>query len=216
MSALGIHERNRNVSPLPAGADTYTTRSAALSSSNRPGRGTNHLLTPTLACSTAAVESPTTRTWHPARAQPDRRINPNRAMRTNPPDADSDRMTAKNRAIGGPWRYEIRVRGPIGPTMMQEAFPTLAASRSGLDTLLIGPLQDQCALYGVIHQLEALGLQLLEIRRPPTGDPDWVLAPRDAPRPSCSPGRTCETRGLTSRAQPKGARNEPMHEPPDG
>ena len=59
-------------------------------------------------------------------------------------------------------RYEIRVRGPIGPTMMQ-AFPTLAASRSGHDTLLTGALPDQSALYGVIHELEALGLQLLEI-----------------------------------------------------
>ena len=84
----------------------------------------------------------------------------------------SDRMPAKDRATGGsePRRYEIRVRGPIGPTMMQ-AFPTLAASRSGQDTLLTGSLPDQCALYGVIHQLEALGLQLLEIRRLPTGDP---------------------------------------------
>ena len=86
-----------------------------------------------------------------------------------PRTATLDRMPAKKRATGGreQRRYEIRVRGPIGPTMMQ-AFPTLAASRSGQDTLLIGSLPDQCALYGVIHQLEALGLQLLEIRRPPT------------------------------------------------
>jgi epsilon-lactone hydrolase len=69
------------------------------------------------------------------------------------------------RAAGGndPRRYEIRVRGPIGPTIML-AFPTLAAIRSGHDTLLVGSLPDQSALYGVIHQLEALGLQLLEIR----------------------------------------------------
>ena len=81
-------------------------------------------------------------------------------------------MPAKKRATGGrePQRYEIRVRGPIGPTMMQ-AFPTLAASRSGRDTLLIGSLPDQCALYGVIHELEALGLQLLEIRCPQSIDP---------------------------------------------
>ena len=79
-------------------------------------------------------------------------------------------MSAKKRATGNrePRRYEIRVRGPIGPTMMQ-AFPTLAAATCGHDTLLTGSLPDQCALYGVIHQLEALGLQLLEIRRPPTG-----------------------------------------------
>ena len=93
-------------------------------------------------------------------------------MRAHPADADPDRMPAKKTATGGrePRRYELRVRGPIGPTIMQ-AFPTLAASRSGQDTLLTGSLPDQSALYGVIHQLDALGLQLLEIRRLPTGDP---------------------------------------------
>ena len=64
-----------------------------------------------------------------------------------------------------PHRYEIRVRGPIGPTMMQ-AFPTLAAASRGRDTVLTGLLSDQSALYGVIHELEALGLQLVEIRCP--------------------------------------------------
>jgi hypothetical protein len=82
-------------------------------------------------------------------------------------------MAATDGATGGsePRRYEIRIRGPIGPTMMQ-AFPTLAATRSGQDTLLTGSLPDQSALYGVIDQLEALGLQLLEIRRLPKGDPE--------------------------------------------
>jgi hypothetical protein len=43
------------------------------------------------------------------------------------------------------------------------------------------------ALYGVIDQLEALGLQLLEIRRLPNGDPEEAAnRPNDA-RPS-SPG----------------------------
>jgi hypothetical protein len=86
-------------------------------------------------------------------------------MRAHPSAADSDRMPANHRAIGDrePPGYEIRVRGPIGPTMMQ-AFPTLALSRSGQDTLLTGSLPDHSALYGVIHQLEALGLELLEIR----------------------------------------------------
>ena len=77
-------------------------------------------------------------------------------------------MPDKNRGTGGPQRYEIRVRGPMGPTIMQ-AFPTLTATRSGQDTLLAGSLPDQSALYGVIHQLEALGLQLLEIRCPKSG-----------------------------------------------
>jgi hypothetical protein len=77
-----------------------------------------------------------------------------------------DRVAANKSATGGcePRRYEIVVRGPIGPTIMQ-AFPTLTATRSGHDTVLAGLIPDQAALYGVIHQLEALGLQLLEIRR---------------------------------------------------
>ena len=87
-------------------------------------------------------------------------------------DADSDRMPAKDSATGGreQRRYEIRVRGSIGPTIMQ-AFPTLTATRSGQDTILTGSLPDQSALYGVVHQLETLGVQLLEIRPLPTGDP---------------------------------------------
>ena len=86
-------------------------------------------------------------------------------MRAHRSDAEPNRMPAKKRATGGRERrrYEIRVSGPIGPTMMQ-AFPTLAAASRGQDTLLTGSLPDQCALYGVIHQLEALGLELLEIR----------------------------------------------------
>jgi hypothetical protein len=88
-------------------------------------------------------------------------------MRAHPPNADAARVPADQSATGGSARrcYEIRVRGPIGPTIMQ-AFPALTATRSGHDTLLTGSLPDQSALYGVIYQLEALGLQLLEIRRP--------------------------------------------------
>ena len=88
-------------------------------------------------------------------------------MCAHPPNPDAARVPANQNADGGRGRrcYEIRVRGPIGPTIMQ-AFPTLTATRSGHDTLLIGSLPDQSALYGVINQLETLGLQLLEIRRP--------------------------------------------------
>jgi hypothetical protein len=92
-------------------------------------------------------------------------------------------MSAKKRDSGGSGSrdYEIRVRGPIGPTMMQ-AFPTLAASRSGHDTLLTGSLPDQSALYGVIHALEALGLQLLEITQPPPQSSERCDAGSPRPR----------------------------------
>ena len=55
------------------------------------------------------------------------------------------------------------MRGHLGP-MLLEAFPTLTAHRQGADTLLCGPLPDQAALYGVLRQVEALGLKLLEVR----------------------------------------------------
>ena len=89
-------------------------------------------------------------------------------------------MPANHAASGGrePRGYEIRVRGPIGPTIMQ-AFPTLAEGRSGQDTLLVGSLPDQCALYGVIHQLEGLGLQLLEIRACQSATPQRPARSRD-------------------------------------
>ena len=60
-------------------------------------------------------------------------------------------------------RFEIRVQGHLGP-MLLEAFPTLTAHRQGADTVLSGSLPDQAALYGVLHQVEALGLKLLEVR----------------------------------------------------
>jgi len=60
--------------------------------------------------------------------------------------------------------YEIRVRGRLGD-MLLVAFPDLRAQADGTETVLTGPLVDQAALYGVLAQLEALGLELLELHR---------------------------------------------------
>ena len=65
-----------------------------------------------------------------------------------------------------PWRYEIWVRGHLGETM-RSAFPALRAQARGGDTVLTGPLRDQAALHGVLAEIEALGLELLEVRRLP-------------------------------------------------
>jgi hypothetical protein len=48
---------------------------------------------------------------------------------------------------------------------MLAAFPGLRAQAQGGDTVLTGTLADQAALYGVLAQTEALGLELLEVRR---------------------------------------------------
>ena len=65
-----------------------------------------------------------------------------------------------------PHRYRIRVRGHLGETI-RSAFPALQAQAIGGDTVLTGPLPDRAALYGVLAQLETLGLELLEVRRLP-------------------------------------------------
>jgi hypothetical protein len=63
-------------------------------------------------------------------------------------------------------RYEIivRIRGVLSETLLT-AFPDLHGETVDGDTLLTGTLPDQAALYGVLAQIEALGLELLELRR---------------------------------------------------
>jgi hypothetical protein len=61
-------------------------------------------------------------------------------------------------------RYEIRVRGVLNETLL-EAFPGLHATAQLGETVLVGALADQAALHGLLAQVEALGLELLEVRR---------------------------------------------------
>jgi hypothetical protein len=70
----------------------------------------------------------------------------------------------------GPRRYQVRVRGRLGLTL-QSAFPALEARAEGGDTVLAGVLADQAALYGVLAEAEALGLELIEVRRLPPESP---------------------------------------------
>ena len=60
--------------------------------------------------------------------------------------------------------YEIRVRGLLGETLLG-AFPGLRARAHGTQTVLTGLLPDQAALFGVLSHIEALGVELLEVRR---------------------------------------------------
>ena len=65
-----------------------------------------------------------------------------------------------------PPSYQILLRGHLGPTTLR-AFPGLRAEPRDRDTLLRGPIADQAALHGVLAQIEALGLELLEVHRLP-------------------------------------------------
>jgi hypothetical protein len=62
-----------------------------------------------------------------------------------------------------PVRYVIRINGYLGATMLS-AFPALAPQHHDAHTVLTG-LLDRSALYGVLAEIEALGLDLVELRK---------------------------------------------------
>jgi epsilon-lactone hydrolase len=63
-----------------------------------------------------------------------------------------------------PVLYQIRVNGHLGPILLT-AFPGLVSQQQGAETVLTGLLPDAAALYGVLAQVEALGLDLIEVRK---------------------------------------------------
>ncbi len=75
-----------------------------------------------------------------------------------------------------PARYVIRINGHLGATVLS-AFPALASRRHDAHTVLTG-LLDRSALYGVLAEIEALGLDLLEVRQ--------LMPKRKSPEPGDS------------------------------
>jgi len=94
-------------------------------------------------------------------------------------------MTSEQRDRQPPASYQIRVRGHLGATM-RRAFPALHAETQGQDTLLQG-VADQAALHGVLAWIEALGLELLEVRRLPSDT-------RNCTYSRCRPPTSCAAR----------------------
>ena len=58
----------------------------------------------------------------------------------------------------------IRIRGRLGATALS-AFPAMSAEVRYGETVLTGVLEDPSAVYAVVAQIEALGLDLVELRR---------------------------------------------------
>ena len=74
-------------------------------------------------------------------------------MRARLPAGDHDRMDP------APAPYLIRINGHLGATMLS-AFPALTPRRHGAHTAhtVLTGLLDRSALYGVLAEIEALGL----------------------------------------------------------
>ena len=63
-----------------------------------------------------------------------------------------------------PCLYTVRIKGRLGATALS-AFPSMTCELKGSETVLTGWLEDQSALFGVVARIEALGLELLELRQ---------------------------------------------------
>jgi hypothetical protein len=64
----------------------------------------------------------------------------------------------------GPKLFSIRVKGHLGATSLA-AFPEMVSQQRGADCVLTGIVPDRSALFGILTQIETLGLELIEIRR---------------------------------------------------
>lgn len=60
--------------------------------------------------------------------------------------------------------YSIRIHGHLEATTL-DAFPNMVSQQRGDDCVLTGVLADHSALFGILAQIEILGLELVEIRR---------------------------------------------------
>jgi hypothetical protein len=80
-----------------------------------------------------------------------------------------------------PTAYEIRVSGTL-PEDVAAEFGDIHVVETAVSTVLSGDLADQSALLGLLARLRALGLTVLEVRRPLAAtepDPPVEQAPPD-------------------------------------
>jgi hypothetical protein len=63
-------------------------------------------------------------------------------------------------------KYEFRIRGRLSDTVLAR-FEMLESDANRVETVLHGPVRDQAELHGIIERVQALGLELMEVRRLP-------------------------------------------------
>jgi hypothetical protein len=64
-------------------------------------------------------------------------------------------------------RYEIRVRGRVSEATLS-TFEGMDADVAQTETVLHGPVVDQANLHGLLDRIQALGLELIEVRQLPS------------------------------------------------
>jgi hypothetical protein len=88
-------------------------------------------------------------------------------LRRTPPQGRRSR-TLRSEQAGDPAHsgYEIRIKGRITKAS-ESAFDGLTVTVNPIETVVRGTMIDQAALYGILERIQALGLELVEIRRIP-------------------------------------------------
>jgi hypothetical protein len=62
--------------------------------------------------------------------------------------------------------YEIRIRGRVTAVLL-DSFNGMESDVLPVETVLHGLVRDQAELHGLIDRIQALGLELVEVRRLP-------------------------------------------------
>jgi hypothetical protein len=62
--------------------------------------------------------------------------------------------------------YEIHIKGRVGEQLLA-SFEGMEATVQSVETVLRGQVLDQSALHGLLDRVQALGLELVEVRRLP-------------------------------------------------
>ncbi len=113
--------------------------------------------------STRCMESVLTRTDHLVTPTSSGKFVCNRTQRVLGSSFSMYPKIAMSGSSSAPARYVIRINGHLGATVLS-AFPAMPPRRHGAHTVLTG-LLDGSALYGVLAEIEALSLDLLDVRQ---------------------------------------------------
>jgi hypothetical protein len=63
--------------------------------------------------------------------------------------------------------YEIRIKGRVTGALL-DSFGGMESKLEPVETVLHGPVRDQDELHALITRIQALGLELVEVRRLPS------------------------------------------------
>ena len=77
-------------------------------------------------------------------------------------------MSARRRRAALPahaTRFACSSLAQSTPATALSAFPSMVSELKGSETVLSGLLEDRSAVFGVLAQIEALGLELVELRQ---------------------------------------------------